>query len=93
MISQQRESAAGKLDPDLVASAGVEANVDKSGRVDKSCEFKACFFYTLAFFFYNIDLIDFAVFEQQILPYAVCGWFSVDQCPVFFHHFSLGHQF
>ena len=63
-VTDQRKSTAGKLHPDLMASAGVEPHPHQGClAAPKPCEFQPGFFDTLALLFYHEYLILAAVFE------------------------------
>ena len=64
MIAHQRETAAGKLHPNLVAAAGVQANVyQRLFAATQTVELQSCVFNTFAFFLNGKNLVLFAILE------------------------------
>ena len=65
MIAYQRESAAGELDPDLVAAASMEPDADQTFFTGcQTGKFQSGFFDPAPLAFYHKDLILFAVFPE-----------------------------
>ena len=94
MVAHQRESPAGKLDPDLVTSAGMEPHADQTGfACGKPLEFQPCLFYATPLTLHHKDFVLFAVLPKQVFPVAAFRRGAVDHSHIFLHHGAFLHCF
>ena len=94
MLTNQRETPAGKLHTDLVAAAGMEPDADKTFCSRTKCpELQTGFFDTFPFLFDHKNLVFAAVFEEKILPVAGFRRCAVNHGHIFFYHLSILHGF
>ena len=94
MIPHQGEATAGELNPDLMAPAGVQADMDQGlFSLSQPPEFQSGFFDPFSLPFYHENLVFGAVLPQQIRPVAGFRRRTVNHGHIFFHHGSLLNRF
>ena len=72
MVAHQGESAAGKLHPDLMGSAGVEPHMDQAGFAGgQAMELQTGVFDAFSLLFDGENFVLSAVLEEEILPIAI----------------------
>ena len=89
MVTNQRESPTGKLDPDLVAAPSMESYMDQTGfSGGKPLEFQPGLLNAGPLALYHKDLILPAVLPEKVFPVALSRRSAMDHGYVFFHHGS-----
>ena len=93
MIAHQGEAPAGKLHPDLMASAGMQADMHQ-GIFSRflAGKFQPCLFDTAALPVHYKDLVAAAVLEKKVCPIAFFRGLTMDQRHIFLDHFSVLDQ-
>ena len=87
MVTHQRKPTTGKLDPDLVAASGMQANVDLAGfTFRKAIEFQPGLFDALSLPFDCKDLVSCAVLPQKVFPVTAFRRRTMHHGTVFFYH-------
>ena len=93
VVAHQGEAPGCELDPDLVAAARVEPDVQQGGgAVGQPDVFQAGLFPALPLLFHHEDLVLPAVLEEKILQNAALRGRAVDQTAVLLHELSLLDQ-
>ena len=89
MVTNQRKTPAGKLDPDLMAPSSVEPDMNQTGfSGGNPPEFQPGFLNAGPLALYHKDLILPAVLPEQVFPVALFRRSAMDHGYVFFHHSS-----
>ena len=90
VVTHQGESAARKLDPNLVGTARMEADVDQAGvTIGEAVKLQTGVFDTFSFLLHGENLVLSAVLEEKILPIAIFWGRSMDHGHIFFDHLAL----